>query len=150
MVFAEDGRALTTWSSTKKKSGRRYRYYISTRDTKEYSGASGLPRIPAAELESAVVEQIRGILKAPPITQQVASIANQQGHEIDEAQATVALNKIDNVWEQLFPDEQSRIIKLLIEKIIVKPDNIDIRLWENGVERLTLEITDSAKQEVVA
>jgi hypothetical protein len=24
MVFAEDGRALTTWSSTKKKSGRRY------------------------------------------------------------------------------------------------------------------------------
>lgn len=150
MVFAEDGRALTTWSSTKKKSGRRYRYYISTRDTKEYSGASGLPRIPAAELESAVVEQIRGILKAPPITQQVASIANKQGHEIDEAQVTVALNKIDNVWEQLFPDEQSRIIKLLIEKIIVKPDNIDIRLWENGVERLALEITDSAKQEVVA
>lgn len=38
----------------------------------------------------------------------------------------------------------------MIEKIIVKPDNIDIRLLENGVERLALEITDSAKQEVVA
>jgi len=148
MVFAEDCRALTTWSSTKKKSGRRYRYYISIRDTKEYSDASGLPRIPAAELESAVVEQIRGILKAPPVMQQVSSIVQEKDHDIDETQVTVALNKIDNVWEQLFPDEQSRIIKLMIEKIIVKPDNIDIWLWENGIERLVLEITDSAKQEV--
>ncbi len=107
-----------------------------------------MPRIPAAELESAVVEQIRGILKTPPVTQQVASIVQEKDHDIDEAQVTVALNKIDNVWEQLFPDEQSRIIKLMVEKIIVKPDNIDIRLWENGIERLALEITDSAKQEV--
>jgi hypothetical protein len=35
-----------------------------------------------------------------------------------------------------------------VEKIIVTPDNIDIRLWDNGIERLALEITDSAKQEV--
>jgi hypothetical protein len=148
MVFAEDGRALTTWSSTKKKSGRRYRYYISTRENKECAGASGLPRIPAAELESAVVEQIRGLLKAPPITQQVAAIANKNGPSVDEAQVTIAFNQIDKVWEQLFPDEQSRIIKLIVEKIIVTPDNIDIRLWDNGIERLALEITDSAKQEV--
>lgn len=72
------------------------------------------------------------------VTQQVASIVQEKYHDIDEAQVTVALNNIDNVWEQLFPDEQSRIIKLMVEKIIVKPDNIDIRLWENGIERLAL------------
>jgi hypothetical protein len=52
--------------------------------------ASGLPRIPAAELESAVVEQIRGLLKATPITQQVAAIANKNGPSVDEAQVTIA------------------------------------------------------------
>lgn len=148
LVFSADGRALTTWSSVKKKSGRRYRYYISTRDTKEYSGASGLPRIPAAELESAVVEQIRGILKAPSVTRRVAAFVGQQDSGIDEAQVTVALHKIDRVWEQLFPDEQSRIIKLIVEKIFITPDNIDIRLWDNGIEKLALEITDPAEQDV--
>lgn len=85
-----------------------------------------------------VVEKIRGILKAPPITQQVTSMAKHQRHDIDEAQATVALNKIDDVWTQLFPDEQSRVIKLLVRKIVVKPGSIDFQLWENGVERLAL------------
>jgi hypothetical protein len=59
--------------------------------------------------------------------------------------AAVALDQYPMAWahgrNKLFPDEQSRIIKLMIEKIIVKPDNIDIRLWENGIERLALEIT---------
>ena len=43
-----------------------------------------------------------------------------------------------------------RIIKLLVEKIVITPDSIDVRLRENGIERLALEITDSAKQEEVA
>ncbi len=150
IVFGEDGRAMTTSWSFKKKSGRRYRYYISTHDTKEFAGASGLPRIPAAELEAAVVNQIRELLKAPPITQQVAAITTQNNQPVDEAQVTIALNQIDKVWEQLFPDEQMRIIKLLVEKIVITPDSIDVRLRENGIERLALEITDSAKQEEVA
>ena len=150
MVFGEDGRALTCWSSTKKKSGRRYRYYISTRDTKEYAGASGLPRLPAAELESAVVGQVRKLLQTPPITQQIVVNAQEAGLETDEAQITVALNKVDTVWDQLFPDEQSRIIRLLVEKIVVTADNIDLRMRDNGIERLALDITDSAKNEVQA
>jgi site-specific DNA recombinase len=35
------------------------------RDAKEHAGASGLPRLPAAELESAVLDQLRAILRAP-------------------------------------------------------------------------------------
>jgi site-specific DNA recombinase len=48
IVFGNDGRALSPWHSTKKSNGRRYRYYIPMRDTKEQAGASGLPRLPAA------------------------------------------------------------------------------------------------------
>lgn len=146
LVFGEDGRALTCWSSNKKNNGRRYRYYISTRDTKEFSGASGLPRIPAAELEALAVEQIRQLLKAPSISQDVAALVRQAGSEIDEAQVTVALSQVDRVWEQLFPEEQSRIIKLLVEKIIVTPDNLEVRFRDNGIEKLALEITDPGER----
>lgn len=146
MVFGEDGRALTSWSSSKKKSGKRYRYYMSTRENKEYAGASGLPRIPAGELESAVVGQIREILKAPPITQQIATNLEHSKLNLDEARITVALNKIDKIWVNLFPNEQSRIINLLVEKIIVSRTNIEIRLRQNGIEKLALEITDTDKE----
>jgi hypothetical protein len=64
IVFGNDGRALSPWHTTKK-SGRRYRYYVPQRDAKEHAGASGLPRLPAAELESAVLDQLRAILRAP-------------------------------------------------------------------------------------
>ena len=143
IIFGEDGRALTCWTSAKKKSGRRYRYYISTRDTKEYSGASGLPRIPAAELESMVVEQIRILLNTPPIRKRIATETSKQEEAMDEAQVAVALKQIDKIWDQLFPEEQGRIIRLLVEKVVISPDNVDIRLRDNGVERLALEITHS-------
>ncbi len=145
MVFGEDGRALTTWSSTKKKNGKRYRYYISARDTKEFAGASGLPRLPAAELEAVVVEQLRAILRSPPICQKASELCN-----IDEAKVTVALSQIDEVWEQLFPNEQTRIVQLLIKKVIVTPSSIDIRLRNNGIEKLVLEITDPLDENEVA
>jgi len=55
-------RALSPWHTTKtKKNGRRYRYYVPQRDAKEHAGAPGLPRLPAAELESAVLDQLRAI-----------------------------------------------------------------------------------------
>ncbi|ONF43313.1 recombinase [Marinobacter lutaoensis] len=150
IVFGEDGRALTASSSVKKKSGRRYRYYLSTRDTKEFAGASGLPRIPAAELEAAVVGQIRSLLQSPPVMQKTAAVTNQLGDPVDEAQVTVAMTRLDKVWDQLFPDEQSRIIRLLVEKVIVTPNSIDVRLRNNGIERLALEITDSAREKIIA
>lgn len=150
LLFGADGKALTTWSTVKKTSGRRYRYYISTRETKEFTGASGLPRIPAAELESAVIEQIRGMLKTPPITQSITGILDEHGHSMDEAQVTIALHQLDQVWEQLFPNEQSRIINLLIEKIIVTPNALDIRLFNNGIEKLVLDITQPDSLEAIA
>jgi len=37
-----------------------YRYYLPNRENQEHAGGSGLPRLPAAEFEAAVLEQLRG------------------------------------------------------------------------------------------
>ena len=39
----------------------------------------------------------------------------------------------------VFPDEQARIVKLLVEKVIVSLNDIEVRLQPNGIERLALE-----------
>lgn len=41
---------------------------------------------------------------------------------------------------QLFPAEQTQIVKLLVEKVIVSPNDLEVRLRANGIERLVLEL----------
>lgn len=44
------------------------------------------------------------------------------------------------IWDQLFPAEQMRIVKLMVEKVIISPNNLDFRLRANGVECVVLEL----------
>ena len=146
IVFGNDGRALTPWHSTKKTTGKRYRYYLPMRDIKEHAGASGLPRLPAAELESAVLDQLRGILRSPDLLGNVLPQAIALDPTLDEAKVTVAMTRLDAIWDQLFPAEQTRIVRLLVEKVIVSPNDLEVRLRANGIERLVLELKpDNAK-----
>ena len=139
IVFGNDGRALSPWHTTKK-NGRRYRYYVPQRDAKEHAGASGLPRLPAAELESAVLEQLRTVLRAPELLRELLPQAIKLDPALDEAKVTVAMTRLDVIWDQLFPAEQSRIVRLLVEKVIVSPNDLEVRLRANGIERLVLEL----------
>lgn len=139
IVFGNDGRALSPWHTTKK-NGRRYRYYIPQRDAKEFAGASGLPRLPADQLETAVLDQLRAIMRQPSMVGEIVPQAIALNDKLDEAQITVAMTRLDIIWEQLFPAEQTRIVKLLIEKVIVSPTNIELRLRANGIEQVVMEL----------
>ena len=141
------GRALSPWHTVKKSNGRRYRYYIPQRDAKEHAGASGLPRLPAAELEAAVFDQVRSILRSPDLLADIVPRAAKLDPSMDEAKVTVAMTRIDAIWDQLFPAEQTRIFKLLIEKVIVSPTDLEVRLRPNGIERLVLELRPEPAKE---
>ena len=139
LVFGHDGRALSPNHVTKR-NGKRYRYYIPQRDAKEHAGASGLPRIPAAELESAVLEQLRGMLKSPEMVAAILPQAVALDPSLDEARITAALQQLDLIWAQLFPAEQQRIVQLLVEKVIVSNEHLEVRLRASGLERVVLEM----------
>ena len=46
--------------------------------------------------------------------------------------------------------EQQRIVRLLVEKVIVSPDDIEVRLRANGIEELALELRPAVLGEVAA
>jgi len=50
---------------------------------------------------------------------------------------------------QLFPAEQQRIVRLLIEKVIVSPDDLEVRFRPNGIEVLALELQPEPAMESV-
>ena len=54
--------------------------------------------------------------------------------------APQALRAIDPVWDVLFPEEQRRIVQLLVEDITVSSNGIDIRFRTNGIEQIVEEL----------
>ncbi|MEO8859251.1 MAG: recombinase family protein [Burkholderiaceae bacterium] len=143
LIFTSDGRAMTP-HATKGSSGRTYRYYRPTRDIKEGHGASGIKMLPAGAIEEAVIAQIRGILRSPEMTVQVwreiGKLKDTAAPGMTEMQVSVAFNQVDMVWEHLFPLEQHRIVTLLVERVIVAPNELQVKLRPNGVENLALDV----------
>jgi DNA invertase Pin-like site-specific DNA recombinase len=143
LVFGNDGRALTPWHTTKKGNGRQYRYYLSTRAMHE--AATDPLRVPAAELEAAVIEQLRRVLRAPEMIAALVPQAVALDPALDEAQVTVAMTQIDQIWAQLFPAEQQRLARLLIERVTVSPTTLEVRVRPCGVQALAGEFRVSAE-----
>lgn len=139
LLFAPDGQRMIH-SFVKKKSGRQYRYYVPYLHKKHNAGASISPELPhmghlpAAEIETAVLGQIHAALSAPQMLIAVwrACQRHPAGSTLDEAQVVVAMQRIGDVWAQLFPAEQQRIARLLIERVQLHAQGLDIVWREDG------------------
>src|SRR5574340_1146421 len=83
---------------------------------------------------------MRRVLRAPDMVAGVTERAARLDPSLDEAQVTVAMTRMDAIWEQLFPAEQQRIVRLLIDKVIVSPNDIEVRFRPNGIEVLAMEL----------
>mgnify|MGYP006289861277 CR=1 FL=1 len=59
---------------------------------------------------------------------------------LSEGDVIVALEKVDPIWDELFPGEQARIVRLLVEGVEVHPDGLDVKLRSDGVTSLVTEI----------
>ena len=51
-----------------------------------------------------------------------------------------ALQKLDPLWDELFPAEKERIVKLLVEEVVVSQDSLLIRLRLHGLNSLLAEL----------
>lgn len=85
-------------------------------------------------------------MRSPGLLAEVLPRAIKLDPTLDEAKATVAMTRIDAVWDQLFPVEQIRIVKLLVEKVIISPNDLEVRLRANGIESLLLELQPTPVQ----
>ena len=51
-----------------------------------------------------------------------------------------ALGELDPIWENLFPAEQERIVRLLIAEVVVWPDRMDVILRSDGLGSITQDL----------
>jgi hypothetical protein len=89
---------------------------------------------------------MRLILRAPDLKTRVAKMMMAMETQVDEAKVCIAMLQIDKVWDQLFPAEQERIVRLLIKKVVVTPHTVELQFRPNGLERLAAELKLPAQQ----
>jgi site-specific DNA recombinase len=100
LIFGPTGRAMTPTHT--RKGGKLYRYYVSTDVLKRDPNACTVKRVPAAEIESAVIEQVRGQLRSPEIIVRTFRAARGTIDDLTEADVRAALQRLDPLWDNSF------------------------------------------------
>ena len=138
LLYGEDGAAFSPTHT--RKGDRLYRYYVSQTVLKHGAGTCTVPRVPAAEIEAAVIDQLRAMLRAPEIVVATWKAARLEQGEVSEVEVRDALTTLEPLWAQLFPAEQARIAQLLIDRIEVGTGGLKIRFREKGLADMVTEV----------
>jgi len=138
-VFGEDGRAMSPWLSLAYK-GRKYAYYIPQREIAEGAGASGLPRLQAANLNDQVWSSLRRLLSTPE--QLLAHLPEQltESPDFDFSLVVKRLMNLEGLSDELFPVHQKQLATQLIGRVTVYNDRLDIDFSMDGLMDLILEL----------
>ena len=81
------------------------------------------------ETESRVAE-IRGLLRGLRVS------------AFEETEVAGALAQLDPIWDELFPAEQARIVRLLVERVVLNEDGVQVKFRPDGMRTLTSELDE--------
>jgi hypothetical protein len=106
-------------------------------------------------VEGLVLGQVKRLLASPEVVARTITAVRREngaaeGPELEEGDIIEALGALDPVWEELYPAEQARILRLLIERIDVAADGISVTLHAAGIRSLVAELADQEAAALVA
>ena len=143
LLFAPNGdRMLPT--ATKKKSGKRYRYYLPYSDKKYGRGTNPYGIVPAEQIEALILEQVKAALQTPEMIQTVWDRVKQLDATMPEPAVVLAIRNLSVVWNEMFPEERCRLMRLLIDRVQLKNDGIDIEWHPSGWSALMAELAPNS------
>ena len=138
LLWGPDGAAFSPTHTRKK--NRLYRYYVSQTVLRHGAGTCPVGRVPAAEIEAAVIHQLRTVFRQPEIIIGTWKAAKIMDPEVSEDAVREALMHLDPIWDELFPAEQARIAQLLVERADIGLGGLDVQLRVDGLNSLVNEM----------
>ncbi len=140
LLYGPDGAAFSPTHT--RKGDRLYRYYVSQTVLKHGARSAPCPvgRVPAGEIEAAVIDQLRAVFRQPEIVAGTWKAARVHADDITDGDARASLQQLDPLWDELFPAEQARIVALLVERVDIGTDGLNIRLRVDGLTGLAREM----------
>jgi hypothetical protein len=81
------------------------------------------------------------VLRSPEIIARTWAATKREGDEaIPERDVVTTITDLAPLWDELFPAEQARIVRLLVERIDLSPDGMQVRLRADGLHGLVEEL----------
>lgn len=81
---------------------------------------------------------------------QAVAAARRETPDIDECDVVAAVDRFTEVRSALFPAEQARIVKLLVERVTVTENGLAVDLRTDGLGTVVREMPTSKPEEAVA
>jgi hypothetical protein len=85
------------------------------------------------------VAQVRHLLRTPEIIARTWAAAKSE-LELPERDVVKTITDFAPLWEELFPAEQARIVRLLVERVDLAPEGLSMRLRAEGLQTLVEEL----------
>src|ERR1035437_10165162 len=129
LLFDAEGTRYTPTHATK--NGRRYRYYTSQAIIKKTEKVETPTRIPAPDLESAVIERLLKLLREPGDL--VTSIRDdfQEGANLPGdlfTRIVAGATSTAATWETLSSTDREHFLQAVIDRVIIHPTRVEIRI----------------------
>jgi site-specific DNA recombinase len=138
LIFGPNGRPMSP-SHTKRR-GRVHRYYVTREAIAEGYDSCPIKSVPAADIEAAVLAQVQRLLTTPEMIGRTWKTVNGEEGGIGEREVLGLLIDFGSLWAELFPAEQARIVRLLVERVDVQLDGLEVRLRADGLASLVAEL----------
>jgi len=131
LIFGPNGRPMSP--SHTRQHGRIYRYYVTREAVADGYDTCAVTSVPAADVEGAVLDHVQKLLAAPELVARTWATAKREGEdEVTGREVSVLLAEFATVWAELFPAEQARIVQLLVERVVVQEDALEVRIRAEG------------------
>lgn len=140
LIFTDTGTAMTPTYTRK---GERLYHYYTSMDlirNRETNGA-GPMRLAAAMVDGAVIAEMRRIIGSPEIAARVIEAQRREDGANDERAIVAALQRFNDLWDALYPAEQARIVRLLVDRVTVGPAGMAVDLRNNGITTLVKDLS---------
>ncbi|MEI6643838.1 MAG: recombinase family protein [Novosphingobium sp.] len=150
LIFTDRGIAMTPTFT--KKGSRHYRYYTSMDAIRNRAceGRDAFVRLNAGLVENAVVQQIRVLVRTPEVAAKVAVVLQDCASISNDNDVVAALSDFDGLWTSLFPAEQARIARLLIDRVIVSQQGLTVDLRTDGLSSVIRDMLAPRPKEKAA
>ena len=79
------------------------------------------------------------LLRTPEIIARTWAAARNEV-QVPEREVVKTVTDFAPLWDELFPAEQARIVRLLVERVDLSPDGMRVRLRAEGLQALVEEL----------
>jgi DNA invertase Pin-like site-specific DNA recombinase len=145
LIYGPNGRAMSP-SHTRRR-GRIYRYYVTREAIADGYESCPITSVPAAEVEGAALDHVQRLLSAPELVAGTwKTLRRESRDDVTEGEVTNLLGDFASLCNELFPAEQARIAQLLVERVDVLDDALEVRIRAEGLASLFSELRQNERK----